>query len=214
MTTTEELVQGLARDVRPVGRRALEWRVLIGVGGGAVVSAVLAISVLGLREDLGTAAQGGALWIKVTYTLALALAAFAMTTQLARPGRESLRFAWAAAVPVVLLAALGFVELMRTPPNERMALWLGESWQSCPWLVLSLAVPVFVGLLWAFRQLAPTRLRAAGAAAGLTAGAVAAAVYCLHCPEASALFVLTWYSLGIALATLAGTLVGPRLLRW
>lgn len=159
MTTTEELVQGLARDVRPVGRRAVEWRVLIGVGGGTVVSAVLAISVLGLREDLATAAQGSALWIKVTYTLALALAAFAMTTQLARPGRASLRFALAAAVPVLLLAALGFVELIRTPPNERMALWLGESWQSCPWLVLSLAVPVFVGLLWAFRRLAPTRLR-------------------------------------------------------
>ena len=29
-----------------------------------------------------------------------------------------------------------------------------------------------------------------------------------------ALFVLTWYSLGIALATGLGALVGPRLLRW
>ena len=43
------------------------------------------------------------------------------------------------------------------------------------------------------------RTRAAGAAAGLAAGAFAATVYCLHCPEVSAIFVLTWYSLGILL---------------
>lgn len=93
-------------------------------------------------------------------------------------------------------------------------MWLGHSWKSCPWLVLSLSAPIFAGLLWSFRRLAPTRLRAAGAAAGLSAGAFAATVYCIHCPEVSAIFVLTWYSLGILLATLLGMLVGPRLLRW
>jgi hypothetical protein len=91
---------------------------------------------------------------------------------------------------------------------------LGKSWIFCPWLVLLLAAPIFVGLLWSFRRLAPTRLRAAGAVAGLAAGAWAATVYCLHCPEVSALFVLTWYSLGIALAAGVGALLGPRLLRW
>jgi hypothetical protein len=81
-------------------------------------------------------------------------------------------------------------------------------------LLLTLALPIFAGLLRSFRRLAPTRLRAAGAAAGLAAGAWAAAIYCLHCPEVSALFVLTWYSLGILLATAAGALLGPRLMRW
>jgi hypothetical protein len=57
-------------------------------------------------------------------------------------------------------------------------------------------------------------LRAAGAVAGLAAGAFAATVYCLHCQEVSALFVLTWYSLGILLAASVGALLGPRLLRW
>ena len=81
-------------------------------------------------------------------------------------------------------------------------------------LVLALATPIFVGLLWSFRRFAPTRLRAAGAAAGLVAGAWAAAIYGLHCPEASAMFVLTWYSLGIVAAAGAGALLGPRLMRW
>ncbi|MBL7372919.1 DUF1109 family protein, partial [Escherichia coli] len=44
--------------------------------------------------------------------------------------------------------------------------------------------------------------------------AFAATVYCIHCPEVSAIFVLTWYSLGILLAASIGALLGPRLLRW
>jgi len=115
---------------------------------------------------------------------------------------------------VLLLAGIGIGELSRTPPAQWLALWLGRSWMICPWLVLTLAVPIFVGLLWSFRELAPTRLRAAGAAAGLAAGAWAATIYCLHCPETSAIFVLTWYSLGIMLAAGTGAVLGPRLLRW
>ena len=81
-------------------------------------------------------------------------------------------------------------------------------------MVFLLSAPIFIGLLWSFRRLAPTRLRAAGGTAGLAAGAWGATLYCLHCPEVSAIFVLTWYSLGIALAAGMGALLGPRLLRW
>ena len=80
--------------------------------------------------------------------------------------------------------------------------------------MLLLSAPIFAGLLWSFRRLAPTRLRAAGAAAGFTAGAWAATLYCLHCPEVSAIFVLTWYTFGIGLAAGVGALLGPRLLHW
>ena len=95
-----------------------------------------------------------------------------------------------------------------------LAMWLGQSWKKCPWLVLMLRRRSSSALLWSFRRLAPTRLRAAGAAAGLAAGAWAATLYCLHCPEVSAIFVLTWYTLGILLAAAIGAMVGPRLLRW
>jgi len=91
---------------------------------------------------------------------------------------------------------------------------LGQSWKICRWLLLILAAPIFIGLLWSFRRLAPTRLRAAGAAAGVAAGAWAATLYCPHCPEVSAIFVLTWYTLGMVLAAGVGALLGPRVLRW
>ena len=117
-------------------------------------------------------------------------------------------------MPILLVALVAAVELGVTPSSQWLAMWLGHSWSVCPWRVLALSGPIFIGLLWAFRAFAPTQLRLAGALAGMSAGALGAMVYGLHCPESSALFLLTWYSLGIGLATVVGALIGPRLLRW
>lgn len=211
---TDDLIAQLSREVPAVPRRAVGLRLALGILAGALVSGAAVALVLGIRPDLGLAMRGTAFWIKWGYTFSLALAAIVMTVQLARPDSARLRWTWLLAVPVVLLAGLGVAELARTPPALWLAMWLGHSWMICPWLVLALAMPIFIGLLWSFRRLAPTRLRAAGAAAGLAAGAFAATVYCIHCPEVSAIFVLTWYSLGILLAASLGALLGPRLLRW
>jgi hypothetical protein len=211
---TDDLITRLASDVPRVRRHAVGWRLALGLGLGALVSGAYVVLAMGVRPDLGVAMHGFAFWMKWAYTISLAVAALIVTAQLARPDSRRLRWLWLVAIPVALLAAVGGFELMRTPQTAWFAMWLGDSWQVCPWRVLALAMPIFVGLLWSFRRLAPTRLRAAGAAAGLAAGAFAATVYCLHCPEVSAIFVLTWYSLGILLATSVGALLGPRLLRW
>lgn len=211
---TDDLIRHLVSNTRPVARNSVARRLAMGVVVGGIASALLILASIGVRPDLGAALQGASFWMKWGYTFSLSIAALMTTAQLARPDSGQLRGLWALAIPVVLLAAVGLLELARTPPSQWPAMWLGHSWKSCPWLVLSLSAPIFGGLLWSFRRLAPTRLRAAGAAAGLSAGAFAATVYCIHCPEVSAIFVLTWYSLGILLATLLGMLVGPRLLRW
>ncbi|MEP6784353.1 MAG: DUF1109 domain-containing protein [Sphingomonadales bacterium] len=211
---TDQLIDSLASDVRPVSRHAVGTRLGLGIVIGALVSAALVIFALGTRPDLGSAMHGFAFWMKWSYTLSLSAIAIYATSRLARPNPGGLKALWLIAIPVTLLAGVGVMELVHTPSSEWLAMWLGHSWRKCPWLVVGLAMPIFVGLLWSFRRLAPTRLRAAGAAAGLAAGAFAATVYCLHCPEVSAIFVLTWYTLGILLAASFGALVGPRLLRW
>ena len=66
----------------------------------------------------------------------------------------------------------------------------------------------------ALRGAAPTRLAWAGAGAGLLAGALGALAYALHCPEMAAPFLAVWYLAGMALPTLAGAWLGPRVLRW
>lgn len=211
---TEALIELLAADVRPTPRRAVGRRLLIGIGAGAVLTLALVMAGLGLRPDLGPAMHGAAFWMKCGYTVSLGLGASAMVARLARPETVRLRRFWPLAVPFGLLAILSAVEMAHVPAADWLAMWLGDTWRKCPWIVLMLAGPIFAGLLWSFRRLAPTRLRAAGAAAGLASGAWAATLYCLHCPEVSAIFVLTWYTLGIGLAAAAGALLGPRLLRW
>ncbi|MGN7727139.1 DUF1109 domain-containing protein [Luteimonas sp. 22616] len=211
---TEQLIRELSRDVPRVSRHALARRVVIGLVAGGLASMVLVTLVLGVRPDLQVAMQGFSFWMKWTYTMSLGVGAAYGVARLSRPDPGSLRALWWLAVPVLVLAGIGIGELANAPPGEWFAMWLGQTWKVCALLVLLLAVPIFIGLLWSFRRLAPTRLRAAGAVAGLAAGAWAATLYCLHCPEVSALFVLTWYSLGIALAAGIGALLGPRLLRW
>jgi len=211
---TDDLILSLSGNVPRVRRGAVGRRILLGLAAGALLSIALLVAWMGVRPDLGTAMHGFPFWMKWTYTISLSIGALVMAAQLARPDTRRLRGLWLIAIPVLLLASVGAMELIRTPPGEWLRMWLSYSWMQCPWRVLALAMPIFVGLLWSFRRLAPTRLRAAGATAGLAAGAFAATVYCLHCPEVSAIFVLTWYSLGILLATGIGALLGPRLMRW
>jgi hypothetical protein len=214
MKDTQELIETLSRDVRRVSAHALAMRVGFGIAAGSIVTIVLVIAVLGVRPDLQVAMHGFSFWMKWIYTGSLGLCTAYAVTQLGRPTPASSRSLWFLTIPALILLVIGIAELARTSPGNWLPMWLGRSWMICPWLVLTLAAPIFVGLLWSFRKLAPTRLRAAGATAGLAAGAWAATIYCLHCPEASAIFVLTWYTLGIALAAGSGALLGPRLMRW
>lgn len=211
---TEQLIGALTRSVPVVPRHAVARRLTAGILFGAALTALLVTAVLEVRADLHEAMLGFSFWMKCVYTVSLGIAAVRAIARLARPTERSLRSLWPIVIPVLLLAGVGIAELARTPTREWLAMWLGHSWARCPWIVLTLSVPIFIGLLWSFRQLAPTRLRAAGAAVGLAAGAWAATIYCLHCPEASAIFVLTWYSLGILLVATLGSLLGPWLLRW
>lgn len=209
---TDDLVEMLARGAGPAPRAVAARR--LGPAGvlGLLLSAVLALALLGPipREML----DAPALWIKLGYAGALALAAGWLTSRLARPvPRLAVPLRVVLGVALVM-AALGVEAWLDSPPSERMAILLGHSWSSCPWNVLALSLPALAGTLWAVRGLAPTRLGAAGFAAGLLAGAVGALGYALACEELSPAFVATWYTLGILLSGVLGAVLGPRVLRW
>lgn len=214
MMQTEALIQSLAADLRPVDRNAVERRIGLGMIAGAAVTLALVASLLGFRADLPAGMAGGPFLMKWAYTISIGLCAIAGTVRLARPEAARATLLWLMLVPFGLLGAIAAIELVRTPTGGWLALWLGQSWSICGLRILALSAPIFLGLTWSFRRLAPTRLRLTGAVAGMTSGAWGATLYGLHCPEASALFVLTWYTLGIGFATLGGALVGPRLFRW
>ncbi len=69
-------------------------------------------------------------------------------------------------------------------------------------------------ILIAMRSGTPTRLAGAGAVAGLLAGAIGALAYTVACLNDGATFVALWYSAAIAVVTIGGALIGPRVLAW
>jgi hypothetical protein len=153
-------------------------------------------------------------WIKLLYTASIASLGFVALDRLSRPDAVELHWSRLLWPPFAALAAIAAMRWAAAPAGDSKVFWMGSSWWQCPAYVAALALPVFVGLIWAMSRLAPTRLRAAGAAAGLVSGGTGATIYALHCAETSPGFVLLWYSLGLGTATLLGAAIGPRLLRW
>jgi hypothetical protein len=211
---TDELIARLAADAAPVPRGTLRARLALAslVAAGAAFALVLVW--LGMRPDIHFAMRKAAFWIKAAYTLSLAASGFALTLRMGRPGAKP---GAALAVAPGLFAALAMLaafELISAPMPMWKAALMGDSWRVCPLFIMGLSAPVFLAVVWALRGMAPTRLRAAGASAGLLAGGIGATVYGLHCQEMSAAFVVVWYSLGVAACVALGALLGPRLLRW
>lgn len=211
---TDELIGLLAQDAEPVAQHAIEQRFAVAALAGLAGATVLMLALFGLRPDLAQTLAQPMFWGKLLFAAALALAGVALLRRLARPGLGLGHSLALLALPPVVLWALAALVLGQAAPAERMALVLGSTWRSCPFNIALLSLPGFAALLWAMRQAAPTRLRLAGACAGLLAGALATLAYALHCPEMQAPFLAVWYVLGIALPTALGALIGPRVLRW
>lgn len=210
---TADLIEILVQDATATPPMDIDRRLGAALLLGGLVT--LAVVVLGLRcQPLLAAARHEWFWMKAGYTGLLAIIGTITVRRLAVPGTR-LRAAPLLALAIVLVMfVLGTTEIETAPPSMRLHLWLGETWRVCSPLILLLSLPIYAGLIVALRTLAPTRLAWTGAAAGFTAGAAAATLYGLHCPEQSAAFVATWYSSGIAAATLLGALTGRKLLRW
>lgn len=211
---TDELIDLLARDAGPVqtGVGAQRFALALGMGGGG--AALLMLATLGVNPALAQYVWLPTFWIKVVFVAVLASISLIGVQRLSRPGAELGQVPTALASPILAVWAVAILVLLRAAPEQRAEAFFGQTWAVCPLLVALLSGPVFVGLIWAMRSLAPTRLRLAGAAAGFLAGAVGALVYCLHCPELSPPFIGFWYLLGILIPTGIGALLGNRLLRW
>lgn len=214
MIATEELIRRLAGDVAPQRRGAAMRRLAAAITLGAILS--LAALLLSLGRPLAAVQYTGipAFTMKLSFTIAMTLISAILLFMAGRPGRRiGARLLWLL-LPPALVAATSAVELVSTAPQFREEAWLGSTWQTCLFFVAALSLPVFTGIVWAFRRLAPTAPRLAAFLAGTTSGSTSAVVYALYCPETTATFLVSWYSLAILFVGLTGMLVGSRLFRW
>lgn len=211
---TDDLVAMLATGSGAVQPNPAARRYATALAGGALGAALLMAVLLGPRHDFAVAVRLPMFWIKLAFVASFAAASLLAALRLSRPG---LKLAWvpgALAAPVLAIWLLAAAVLVRAEAPQRAVLFFGETWNSCPFLIAMLSAPAFVAVIWAMQGLAPTRLRLAGAAAGLLAGAVGTLVYSFHCPELAPPFIGFWYLLGMLIPTGVGALLGPRLLRW
>ena len=212
---TDALIEMLARGDVAVDPYSGKKRFAIALLVAATAATLLSTLWLGVRPDIMQAARTSLFWIKAALPAALMVGALWATSRLSRPGVHAgaSRVAIGGPLLAVWLGALLWA-LHEAAPDDRLALLLGQSWRVCPFLITVLSVPGFIAVFWAVRGLAPTRLRLAGASAGLLAGATATLAYCLHCPEMGLPFWASWYVLGMSIPTAFGAVLGPRLLRW
>lgn len=210
---TNDLIALLATDTlqpqAPV-RQVLLQKLLL----GALVCGVLFWTLFDLNPRMNELATHPAFATKMLWLAALMGFGLYGLFRLARPGVGAGHALWGMGLALLAMVSLGLVQLLQTDADARTAQWMGGSWQVCSASITALSLPVLGALLWALRQLAPTRPALTGAVAGVLAGSLAASIYSLHCTETSLTFFAVWYVVGMALATALGAVLGYRWLRW
>ncbi|MBD2746050.1 DUF1109 domain-containing protein [Microvirga sp. BT688] len=212
---TDDLINMLSMNVEPVDRgqlrRSLGLAVALGAGG-ALVAALLT---LGVRPDLHEPGALAFLGLKLAFSAGVVLMASLLLTRLARPGGERRTRPVLALLPFAAIVLLAGLSLAYAPSTHWEAMIVGDMWLECLVSIPIIAIVPFAVIVWTVHRFAaPTDLARTGAFAGLAAGGVSAMGYALHCMDDSLPFIALWYGGTIILCTVAGALLGPRLLRW
>lgn len=211
---TDDFVELLAAAEGAVSSQVPARRYAAALVFGMLGALAAMLAFLGFNASLSSDAQSPMFWVKVGFPLLLAAAGLLAAARLSRPGARLTVLPAALAAPLMALWILAAVTLADAEAGQRLGLVLGHTWRVCPWNIALLSLPAFVAVLWAMKGLAPTRLRLAGAAAGLLGGCLGALAYALHCPELAAPFLGVWYVLGMLIPAAIGVLIGPRVLAW
>ncbi|WP_426615848.1 DUF1109 domain-containing protein [Bradyrhizobium sp. McL0616] len=211
---TDELITALSVNVEPVNRRLVNRSLGIALATATAVAIGVTLVALGVRVDLTTPRAVIFLFLKLVFAIGTAGAASVYLARLARPGGERRVSPGLAALPFVAILLLAGVSLGQAPSSHWDRMVMGDQWLECLISIPIIAIVPFAVVIWAVRQAAPTNLVRTGAFSGLVAGGVSAMAYALHCTDDSLPFVALWYGGTIVLCTLAGAILGPRLLRW
>lgn len=210
---TDELIRAMVADNASL-KRPLGQTIALALGAGVLAGAAVFSGVLGPRPDFTWAlANSPRFDFKLFFTLAVAACAFLLIRRLARPdGSGSVLGTFA--IPLGALAIAVVMELMALPADHWLDYARGSNWLICMTMIPILSLAPFIAIFYALRQGAPSDPARTGAAGGILAAAVGAALYATHCTDDSPLFVSIWYIIAMGFVALAGAVLGRLLLRW
>lgn len=211
---TEQFIDLLAASEAPVApvrsSQRFGWVAL----AGAAIALPILLGTIRLNPHLLSDMALPMYWVKSGAVAIVVLLAWQACARLARPGMALGEVPRGLLSVLIFIWLMGLAAMLNAQPEQRMALWMGGSWESCIPTMLTLSAPAWLMSMAVMKRMAPTRPALAGAAAGLLASATGALVYTLHCPELAAPFLAIWYVAGIALPALLGALAGNWYLRW
>ena len=212
--STEDLIQELASDLQPVRRlRPLSVRVA-GWFVVALASLALVMIVMGVRRELGDAADRADFAIEAALLIVTALSAAVGALMVSIPGAE--RSAFVRSLPVVLgtatiVWALG--ELVMAAATGAPTGRLTFAWH-CVYKTASVAAIPSVLLFLMVRRAAPLRAARAGFLVLLATAAVGVLGANIICPNDRPLHMLLWHAAPLMVFAGLGAALGTWLLRW
>jgi hypothetical protein len=207
-----ELITALASDLPTVPRRPRLGVKLVVLTALASLFSLGAILLLLSRSPHLAHGPSATIVFTAFAGAILAAGAFSAALQLCHPESRA-GFLWLLLPAAILLTGLG-LELSQAPRSSWPARFWGGNPLACFLCITALSLPILAAVLLALREGAPAQPRLCGAAAGLLSSGIAAALYTLHCPENSLLFIAFWHVLAVLAVTLVGALAAERILRW
>ena len=211
---TEDLIQQLAADavpvrpLRPVAPRVAGWLVLAGA------SLAVVMMLMGVRRELGDAADRVDFTLEAALLLLTAVSAAIGALVVSIPGAEvKPRVRWipvALGVTCVLLAAgeLAYAAMTGAPTGRLTFAW------HCVYKTTSVAIVPGLVLFLMVRRGAPLQTGWAGLLAVLATVAIGVLGANIICPNDRPLHMLLWHVAPLMLLAGAGAGLGKWLLRW
>lgn len=207
----DDLLRTLAEDEQR-SHLSLKVQLVAALACVTLASCLLLVLTTGMRPDLPGALLSWQVQVKFGFAIVLMLTAYHVCVRAAQPeGRASL---WPLLLAPALLLAAVAVELATTSSRDWGTAGWGTHPRLCVVIVPLLSALPLVAAMVTLRRSAPASAMRAGAMAGLLCGALGALVYMLRCTDDAPLFVAVWYVAAIAIAGVAGALIGRAALRW
>ena len=204
LPTSEQLINRLAGQLRPVRRLWPPSLRFVVIGLLQLVVLGVAGFALGIRDDVASMLHGDRLVVELASILALATACAVMALLIAIPGREPAR---RVAIGAMGVAVLGLAISFATFPAGDSTDFVGMGWP-CAARTLAVAAVPWIVLVLAVRRGATLFPALAGMLTGTASLLFASASVRMSCPLDTAGHLLVWHLLPVILGVVASILVG------
>lgn len=231
---TDDFIAELVKEAYPLHAQNTHVvsKSIVTLSLSVAISLGLLLYIWGIHPEFMTLAHTG--WVEFKFALLTLVSILTLHSVwlMAKPSANLSRIAWQSGSGFVAMLLLTFVPLTSGVLSESAALAQGNAWalaglntDTAPafsWTsvwhtsgaVACLSLPVFIGLMWLMRHMAPTRPALAGACAGFAATVLGMLEFAFNAPYDLSLCFCISYLLCIATLPAIGAWIGHRWLRW